>query len=194
MPGGKPHDRTYTRPAHLEHHHAPPAKWAAVKKVEPYSVAANTEENPLSGDINISSFEEGLRFAITVMPPPAFQDEVGEHYKQNQRRMLAAQARVNVLNGGSLKDLLGIAMKTLEQHKEWITQIADPDMEVTAAAEGERVMLRLIMDAAMSRGERDFMDGMSAILSAMRVFFNPTHPSAIPAVRPSPSVPFGTGS
>jgi type IV secretion system protein VirD4 len=123
-------------------------------------------------DDNISSFEEGLRFADAVMPPPEFRDEVGEHYKQNQRRMLAAQARVNVLNGGNLKDLRSIALMTLDQHKEWIQQIADPDKEVTTAAEGERVMLRLIMDGAMSRGDKDFMDGMAAILSAMRVFFN----------------------
>jgi type IV secretion system protein VirD4 len=123
-------------------------------------------------DDNIGSFEEGLRFADAVMPPPEFKDEVGEHYKQNQRRMLAAQARVNVLNGGNLKDLLGIALNTLDQHKEWIENICDPEKPERTAEGEERVMLRRIMDGALSRGEKDFMDGMAAILSAMRVFFN----------------------
>ena len=35
------------------------------------------------------------------------------------------------------------------------------------------MMLRRIMDGELSRGDKDFMDEMAAILSAMRVIFNP---------------------
>lgn len=124
-------------------------------------------------DDNIGTFEEGLRFADAVMPPPEFQEEVGAHFKQTQRRILGAQARVNARRGQDLNALLDIALMTLEEHKEWIANINPKDSRKTGKADLELEMLSRIMYGALSRGDRDFMDNMAAILSAMRVFFNP---------------------
>ena len=124
-------------------------------------------------DDNIGTFEEGLRFADAVMPPPEFQEEVGAHFKQTQRRILGAQARVNARRGQDLNTLLDIALMTLDEHKEWIANINPKDGRKTGKADLELEMLSRIMYGALSRGDRDFMDNMAAILSAMRVFFNP---------------------
>ncbi|WP_189090497.1 type IV secretory system conjugative DNA transfer family protein [Deinococcus ruber] len=144
---------------------------------------ANSLRLPM--DDSIGSFEEGLRFADAVMPPPEFIEERGAHFKQTQRRVLAAQARVNARRGGNLESLLDIALMTLEQHKEWVKGITDPD---EAGDPTELDMLSRIMYGALSRGDKDFMDSMAAIISALRVFFNPAVMRATTAGSPDETI------
>jgi type IV secretion system protein VirD4 len=120
-------------------------------------------------DENITDIEQGMRFADAVMPPPEFQEERGKHFKQVQRLLLAVQARIIARRGGNLENLLEVNMKTLDQQKNWINDIADPDGQGHPEELGQ---LQSLAFALLSRGDKDFMDSVAAILSALRVFLN----------------------
>ena len=119
------------------------------------------EENSIQIDIagNLTTFDAGLRYADTVMPPPEFREEPGEHFKKLERRVLAAMAILNTRSGGTQRELLLQAMKPMDDLKKWVDSIPDP-------------MLSSIMKGATSRGDKDFADSMTGIISALRVFFN----------------------
>lgn len=107
----------------------------------------------------LSSFDQALRYADTVMPPPEFKDEAGQHFKQVERRVLAAMAMVNAKGGGTQPELLKTAMQPLGKLKTWADKVEDK-------------LLKSVLDGALSRGDKDFADSMTGIISALRVFFN----------------------
>lgn len=111
----------------------------------------------MAGDL--ATFDAALRYADTVMPPPEFRDEPGEHFKKLERRVLAAMAQANAMGGGTQEDLLNHAMATPAELKSWVNGFNDD-------------LLKRVLDGAMSRGDKDFADSMTGIISALRVFYN----------------------
>lgn len=111
----------------------------------------------VAGDL--ASFDAALRYSDTVMPPPEFRDEPGEHFKKLERRVLAAMAQANAMGGGTQEDLLNRAMETPAELKKWMTGFNDK-------------LLHRVLEGAMSRGDKDFADSMTGIISALRVFYN----------------------
>lgn len=111
----------------------------------------------MAGDL--ASFDAALRYSDTVMPPPEFRDEPGEHFKKLERRVLAAMAQANAMGGGTQEDLLNHAMDTPADLKKWMSGFNDR-------------LLQRVLEGAMSRGDKDFADSMTGIISALRVFYN----------------------
>ncbi|MFC6663867.1 type IV secretory system conjugative DNA transfer family protein [Deinococcus multiflagellatus] len=117
----------------------------------------NSVKLDVTGDL--ATFDAALRYSDTVMPPPEFRDEPGQHYKQLERRVLAALGQANSRTGGTQGDLLNRAMDPPREITDWIASLQDP-------------MLNKIINSATSRGEKDFADSMTGIITALRVFFN----------------------
>ncbi|CAM3406173.1 Type IV secretory system conjugative DNA transfer family protein [Deinococcus saxicola] len=111
---------------------------------------------------NVDSFSDALTCADAVFPPPEFQNEVGKHYNDKKRFMIAALMwllRTEKGDEATMKDVLDRAMMEDNRLMEWVECCRD---------EQAKALLRGYREA----GDASFAETKNGIISALKVFFN----------------------